>query len=168
MIYAGIGSRLTPPEVLASMATIAANLAHEGWLLRSGHADGADMAFERGCDEHDFDYCDGGSKEIWLPWKGFNGSKSEFILSPSGTVQHDRAMAIASCIHPAWDRCTYTAKMLHARNVLQILGSDFETPVDRVICWTPNAAVVGGTATALRLAQQYDIEIVNLANDPKM
>lgn len=157
MIYCGIGSRSTPPVMLASMATIAANLAREGWLLRSGHADGADKAFEQGCDDA------GGSKEIWLPWRKFNGSDSTFILPQSGPVML-RAWAVAESLHPAWHACSPPARRLHARNVLQILGGDFETPVDRVICWTPNGAIVGGTATALRLAQQYNIEIVNLAN----
>lgn len=142
---------------MASMATIAANLAGEGCLLRSGGADGADKAFEAGCD------LAGGSKEIWLPWRGFNGSKSLLILSDFG-AQCDRAMEIAASVHPAWHRCNDAARRLHARNVLIVLGGDFNTPVDKVICWTPQARVVGGTATALRLAKQYNIPITNLAD----
>lgn len=160
MIYAGIGSRSTPPEVLAQMVAIGKVAAIDGWLLRSGHADGADQAFEEGCD-----YAHG-EKEIWLPWRGFNGSDSQFVLSTmTDDEQRLRAHAIAADIHPAWNRCSVAARRLHARNVLQILGGDFNTPVDRVICWTPAGAVVGGTATALRLAQQHNIEIVNLANE---
>lgn len=155
MIYAGIGSRSTPIEVIDKMIALSSYMATQGHLLRSGAADGADRAFEHGCDNA------GGTKEIWLPWRGFNGSKSDLILPEFG-AQFDRAMALAESVHPAWHRCTSAAVRLHARNVLQILGADFNTPVDRVICWTPNAAIVGGTATALRLAQQYNIEIVNL------
>lgn len=134
----------------------AMQLAKQGWLLRSGGADGADHAFERGCDLAN------GNKEIWLPWPKFNGSDSPFILPRSGPMML-RAWAIAESLHPAWHACSPPARRLHARNVLQILGADFETPVDKVICWTPNGALVGGTATALRLAKQYEIEIVNLA-----
>lgn len=158
-IYCGIGSRATPPEVLSRIRAIAAGLASDGWMLRSGAADGADSAFEAGCDEA------GGSKEIWLPWRGFNGSKSQHILSELSAEQIDRAILIASSIHPAWHNCTFPVKHLHARNVLQVLGVDFNTPVDRVICWTPAGAAVGGTATALRLAQQHNIPITNLATD---
>lgn len=158
MIYAGIGSRNSPPEILAQMETIARVAAVDGWLLRSGGADGADRAFESGCDDV------GGSKEIWLPWRGFNGSKSELIFNQLPRDSVMRALYIAASIHPAWSRCSWVAQRLHARNVLIILGSDFETPVDRVIAWTPEAQLVGGTATALRLAQQRSIEIVNLAN----
>lgn len=159
MIYAGIGSRFTPEDVQINMQWSAEVLASEGWLLRSGAADGADKAFERGCD------IAGGRKEIWLPWKGFNGSKSTFVLPEFGE-RYDRAIAIAASLHPAWDRCTTAAHRLHARNVLQILGSDFETLVHKVICWTLNGAIVGGTATALKLARQHNVEIVNLGSKP--
>jgi predicted Rossmann fold nucleotide-binding protein DprA/Smf involved in DNA uptake len=49
--YAGIGSRSTPPETLPLIESIAARLAEKGWVLRSGGADGADSAFEKGCDQ---------------------------------------------------------------------------------------------------------------------
>jgi predicted Rossmann fold nucleotide-binding protein DprA/Smf involved in DNA uptake len=45
MIYAGIGSRETPKEVLKSMTNYAKELSATGWVLRSGGADGADTAF---------------------------------------------------------------------------------------------------------------------------
>lgn len=48
--YTGIGSRSTPPEVLERLRDLAAALAREGYELRSGAADGADMACEEGCD----------------------------------------------------------------------------------------------------------------------
>jgi hypothetical protein len=139
------------------MATIAHSLAEQGWLLRSGAADGADAAFEHGCDNA------GGDKEIWLPWKGFNGSKSPLYLSALDANTQAKAYHIAMKIHPAWDRCSPAAKSLHARNVLQILGRDLNTPADRVTTWTPGGQWIGGTRTALVLADQYDIEIVNLA-----
>ena len=44
----GIGSRETPPKVLADMDYIAAELASKGWRLRSGGARGADGAFGNG------------------------------------------------------------------------------------------------------------------------
>jgi len=46
--YAGIGSRKTPPDILALMEACAYKLARYGWNLRSGGAPGADQAFERG------------------------------------------------------------------------------------------------------------------------
>lgn len=46
MTYAGVGSRETPPEILAEMTKIANELAAKKYKLQSGGAIGADMAFE--------------------------------------------------------------------------------------------------------------------------
>ena len=70
LLYAGIGSRETPPDILLKMVKIGCHLAKMGWTLRSGGAPGADSAFEKGCD------LGGGDKQIFLPWKGFQGNSS--------------------------------------------------------------------------------------------
>ena len=69
---------------------------------------------------------------------------------------------IASEVHPAWDKCNEWARGMHSRNCHQILGYDLKSPVDAVICWTPNGNVVGGTSTALKLAKDAGIPIFNL------
>ena len=69
---------------------------------------------------------------------------------------------IASEVHPAWDRCNEWARGMHSRNCHQILGYYLQSPVDAVICWTPDGAVVGGTATALKLSMKYNIPVFNL------
>ena len=69
---------------------------------------------------------------------------------------------IASEVHPAWDRCNEWARGMHSRNCHQVLGYDLQSPVDAVICWTPNGAVVGGTRTALMIAMREGIPIFNL------
>jgi hypothetical protein len=161
MIYAGIGSRETPPDILNLMELIGFMMCYEGWTLRSGYAQGADRAFYQG-------YCQApgpGKVEIYIPWEGFNGARSDsqnfFCLN------HPRAMEIAQAFHPAWDRCSPGARTMHARNGYQILGSDLQTPADLVICWTPGAKGGGGTGQALRIARAADILIIDLA-DPAM
>jgi len=149
--YAGVGSRETPPDILEKMNKIAEYLAQHDWLLRSGGADGADKAFEVGCDKAS------GKKEIFLPWKGFNKSASDFY-SPSID-----AFILVSAIHPVWKHLSYGARKLHARNAHQVLGISLNDPVDLLICWTPKGKEVGGTATTLKLAKQYNIKIINLA-----
>ena len=74
---------------------------------------------------------------------------------------------IASEVHPAWDRCNEWARGMHSRNCHQILGYDLKSPVDAVICWTPDGAVVGGTATALKLSMKAGIPIFNLGTKDK-
>ena len=60
------------------------------------------------------------------------------------------------------EACGPYALGMHQRNVHQILGFELNNPVDAVICWTPNGDVVGGTATALKLAMKAGIPIFNL------
>ena len=72
-IYAGIGARALPESVADFFIHLGRELANDGWTLRSGAADGADAAFEKGCD------ISGGVKEIYLPWKEFNGHPSHLF-----------------------------------------------------------------------------------------
>lgn len=74
---------------------------------------------------------------------------------------------IASEVHPAWDNCNEWARGMHSRNCHQILGYDLKSPVDAVVCWTPNGNVQGGTATAIRIAMKYNIPIFNLGRADK-
>ena len=74
---------------------------------------------------------------------------------------------IASEVHPAWDRCNEWARGMHSRNCHQILGYDLQSPVDAVICWTPDGKMVGGTATALKLSMKAGIPIFNLGVSDK-
>ena len=150
MIYTGVGSRETPQDVLIKMRVIGKRLARDGWILRSGGADGADTAFETGCD------LENGRKEIFLPWKGFNGSNSELYEIP--TLAYD----IASEIHPTWSNCKESVRRLHARNVCQVLGYDLDNPSNLVICWTKNGEDVGGTRTSIILARQHNIKVYNM------
>lgn len=150
--YAGIGSRRTPAGVLDTMARIAGFLARRGFVLRSGGAEGADLAFERGADAA------GGDKAIYLPFPAFNANPSP-LHTPSAP-----AMALAERFHPAWHRCSPAARKLHARNGHQILGDDLASPVDFVVCWTEGGRGEGGTGQALRIARAFGIAVFDLGS----
>lgn len=145
-LYAGIGSRETPADVCDRMTRLALVQQQRGFILRSGGAQGADEAFERGA---------GDLKEIWLPWLGWRGHTSKLVPT-------EEAFALAEHFHPAWHRCTEAARCMHARNMHQVLGRDLETPVDYVICWTPDGKASGGTGQAIRVAEHFRIPVLNL------
>ena len=145
--YAGIGSRNTPEEILDVFKSIGSYLATQGMILRSGAADGADHAFEMGCDTMK------GQKEIYLPWKGFNHSSSNLIVSEG------KAFEIAEKYHPYWSNLKDGAKKLQARNSHQVLGQDLNTPASFIICYTKNGKGEGGTGQSLRIAKDYGIPI---------
>jgi len=155
--YTGIGSRETPPEIMGLMETYANQLQSLGYFLRSGGANGADTAFENGA---------GKKKQIYLPWKGFNGRKSKrYDIT-------DEALELAEQLHPYWVNLKNGAKKLMARNCYQVLGEDLETPSEFVICWTSDGCEThkdrknktGGTGQAISLANLAEIKVYNLAN----
>jgi hypothetical protein len=147
--YAGIGSRETPPEINRVMTEAANFLYSHGYVLRSGGANGADSAFEAGVPDDTM-------KEIYLPWKNFNGNKSRlFEIS-------EEALQLASQFHPAWDLLSYGVRKLIARNGYQVLGYDLNTPVSFVLCWTKGGKDIGGTAQAIKIAKSRGIPVFNL------
>jgi len=158
--YAGVGSRETPANILQRIRELAHRLAARGYVLRSGAAEGADTAFEEGCD------AGRGAKEIWLPWRGFNGHADTKLYPTEAHAQ------VAATVHPAWERLSRGPAALHARNIGQVLGADVATPVSFVLCWTRDGCVseatrtrdTGGTATAIVLADRWGIPVFNLAN----
>lgn len=154
-VYAGIGSRETPNKVLRQMEDIAARLRLKGWTLRSGHAPGADQAFEKGA---------GAQAEIYLPWSTFEADVKVAEGAAIHTSPRGEAFEIAAEHHPAWPRLKQGARKLHARNTHIVLGWDkwIDKPVKFVVCWTPNGAPTGGTGQALRIAHHECINVYNL------
>lgn len=145
--YAGVGSRETPHDVCLLFERVATYLAKQNYILRSGGAEGADQAFECGCDKAK------GKKEIYLPWSNFEGSKSKLV------VKDAMAFEIAKNYHPGWEYLSQGAQKLQARNSHQILGKILNNPVEFVICWTKGGKGSGGTGQAIRIARGYEVPI---------
>lgn len=162
--YTGIGSRKAAAGVIQLMQGIARRLAARGFVLRSGGADGADMAFEIGAGD--------GPKEIYLPWRGFKGNRSPLYNLTNSAA----AAEIAATIRPAWPRLKPSVQGLHTRNVHQVLGQDLANPAQFVVCWTPDgaqteqerSAETGGTGTAIALANRRGVQVINLAREGAM
>ena len=157
--YAGIGSRKSPNDVLEIMKKIGRICAKKDFILRSGGAEGADTAFETGCD------LENGKKEIFLPWKGFNNNPSSFH-----TIC-DRAIEIGFQFHPNFFALSDGAQKLMARNSYQVLGKDCRTKSKFVVCYCPldsNGNLTGGTSQAIRIATANKIPVFNLFNKEQL
>ena len=189
--YAGIGSRKTPVLVLRDMGRIATILEGRGYVLRSGGADGADSAFEKGVVEAKH-------KGIYLPWKGFNDNPSALY-----DCYTDRHEGLAREHHPAWESLSPGVRKLMIRNSAQIMGAQppvvltasditdeelqalkdeiekswsdphyavvsecefelLEPQIDFVVCGTLAGPEGGGTGQAIRIAKSFDIPVYNL------
>jgi cytochrome c peroxidase len=138
MIITGIGSRETPKSVCKLFTEIGEEARERGWWVRSGHAEGADYAFEKGAQERCI---------VYLPWEGFN--RQEQLLGISRTQPlRDEVLEIVYK-HEAYAKNLKDAvKLIKSRNVYQVLGEDLSSPSDIVICWTEEGKVVGGTGLA--------------------
>src|SRR3954468_19353399 len=147
-VYAGIGSRRTPPVAGELMLETARLLAARGWTLRTGGAKRADERFLSGCL-----LWEPARFELYLPWPGFSEQAPATLVRPTA-----RAAEIAARYHPAWPRLSGIDRQLHARNVHEILGCNCDEPVSLVMCWTPDGSLdgrgpdSGGTGMALRVA----------------
>jgi hypothetical protein len=161
-IYTGIGSRETPPEILKLMRNIGGTLGKNGWTLRSGHAPGADQAFEEGARAVNVPQL---QLQLFIPWRTFENATRgiEFIVPDEVLPNYEEAQHIASQFHPAWEKCTDGARKLHTRNVYQIAGKDLNTKTNFVVCWTLDGKRGGGTGQTLRLASYLEIPIFDLA-----
>ena len=149
--YTGVGSRSTPPDICLVMTALATWLQTQGWTLRSGHADGADQAFEAGV-LHEED------KDVYLPWRGFNGSPSE-LSTPSA-----QALKTVAEYHPRPQSLSSAATKLMARNAHQVLGTDMQKPSVMLVCWTPAGSGTGGTGQAIRIAHANGIPVYDLGD----
>lgn len=161
--YTGVGSRETPEEILGVMTRLGVYMAQRGLILRSGGADGADTAFEKGCDQ-----VNPKLKQIFLPWNNFSGrsAKETGVIVKIEPVIELQASEIAREIHPAWDTAlTQGAKKLHTRNVYQVLGPNIKEPSMFLVGYAKldkNGEPKGGTRTAIKLAEKFGVRNYNL------
>jgi hypothetical protein len=160
-VYAGIGSRRAPKDILELFEEVAYQLGLRGFSCRSGGADGCDDAFERGARRA---LAQGkGALELYLPWPGFNGRQSAHARPPQ------KAFDIAAGLHPGWPRLGSGPQKLMARNAQQILGADLDWPASFVLCWTPDGCAsaaertreTGGTGQAIAHASGLGIPVYN-------
>lgn len=160
-IYAGIGSRETPPNILNIMTKCAIILAHDGYICSTGAAIGADQAFANGSNIAN------GTAYLHLPWKSYEeewvnsltGDNILYILSRGDSAAYNSV----EDYHPSYEKIKEKSGILalHARNYNILMKPE---KVKFIICWTKNAGYIGGTAQALRIADDFDIPVYNLGN----
>lgn len=160
LAIAGIGSRKSPDNILKEMMAVGVWCREHDIYVYSGHAKGADYAFEEGAGDHCL---------AFLPWSGF--MKELPILGKSMIINPvQQLIDITNKFHPNPSRLSYGGMKLMCRNVCQVLGADLKSPVIAVVCYTSDGKDSGGTGQAIRIATAYSIPILNLRNykDPKV
>lgn len=158
-IYAGIGSRETPSNILSFIGKVSYLLAMKGFILRSGGARGADTAFIEGT----YSARKPRRCEVYVASEK-DGTKWDNVANTVIAEIPSKAFDIASEHHPKFDLLSEYVKRLMARNVMQILGRSLDSAVDFVICYTHDGKDSGGTGQAIRVANTYDVPVFNLYN----
>lgn len=166
LFYAGIGSRDTPPEVMAKMKKIATILERLGFILRSGGAVGADAAFESGV-------LNKNNMNIYLPFTSFNERRHNginYIYVEDFSKDYDEAHK-SLIHHPIGFKLKGSARKMMIRNYFQVCGLLGQSNSKFIICWTKGGANGisvkttwddGGTAQAIRIASSINIPVYNL------
>lgn len=157
LTYAGIGSRNAPITIIRRSSHIAKRLEHQWFVLYTGGAYGCDTAFMAGTQFY----------KCFMPSSYHNGrvANRQDLIDCSNLSNWNEALLLVNKYHPNPLALKPYATALMARNVYCILGEDLQSPVDFVLCWTPNAEDVGGTAQGIRIARDWNIPVFNLAND---
>lgn len=190
--YTGVGSRTSNVEICKLFTYLGAELGNRGWRLRSGHADGPDIHFEEGSPKWlgSDAYSGQLGREIFLPWKKFNGRRQHFdpfsLTDPGEATNrklldalyddegyyvpdthwptYEKAVEIAKSVIPWWDKLKPSHRRMHTRNVYQVLGLLLDTPSKMLVCNAPldgKGEPKGGTRTAIKIAELYDVPVFN-------
>ena len=142
--YAGIGSRKIPLSVCGTITALAEMLAKLHYTLHlNSDAPGADTAFAK-------------------------GASRTFV--PQDATEETRD--IVREVYPNIEQYSVQILDLMARNTFQIFGQNLDTPVDFVLCWTPDGCEshntrtdeTGATGQAISIASLKNIPVINIAN----
>lgn len=148
---AGIGNRKTPPHILDEMVKVGEFCRNSGIYINSGHAEGADYAFERGGLEF---------VTAFVPWSSFNEAELPHLGEKVIIHENERFDSLVRELHPKAEYFRAGTFKLMRRNVPQILGIDGYTPVSAVVCYSVGN---GGTEFSLSIARKFDVPILNMA-----
>ena len=154
--YTGVGSREVPFDTYQLIVRIATELNELGYTLRSGGANGCDSAFEAGGLSN---------SEIFIPWVGFNHRSGTQYIVPNLKREEAVKITIEVIGKSHWNNLSEGAKKLHTRNAYQVLGKDLNSPSRFLVCYTKEGKTVGGTATAIKLAEKFKVPVYNLGTE---
>lgn len=181
--YTGIGARKTPAEIFPIMEDAAYRLARMGYVLRSGKAEGADAAFQRGVEKFQAEVGSGKTTslaEIYIPWKGFKGGAGlldhwDIVLSDIDREYPDQVEMRQEWVrevHDYWEGMTQGVRKMHERNMHQLFGKNLADAYIQkskfVLYWCPETKKgdpKGGTATGVNFAKKMGIRTLNLLHD---
>jgi hypothetical protein len=155
--YAGIGSRTITETEQKQIHKIAKSFAEKDYIVYSGNAEGADIAFQTGSQ---------GKCVLLVPWKNFNKDKYDHSKSLAKFDVGDTVDGNSSTdkFHPNPKSLSQGGRRMMSRNWHQIVGYDQYPKVSFVMCCADQDenGIFGGTGQACRIAKSMNIPIFNI------
>jgi len=171
MTYAGIGSRETPKEVLDVMTKAAEYLDGLGYTLRSGAADGADTAFEKGATKKEIfkGFDPAGETEVKIAHEIHPDLKGAMEASKNKKIKAKLAEgATKQEAEKSGERSAWAVQNLMARNTNQVFGKNLDSTSDFVLFYAKETdnplRPKGGTGQAVEMARRKGIPTINMAD----
>lgn len=167
--WTGVGSRpknLPNSRIEVEMMYVGRLMAEKGWILRSGNADGSDLAFQKGVYSVDPQLT-----EIFLPREGFNSyhnhAGAKYKLLHHEDIEACKPFLEKANMSKEVERMSAWNKAFHYRNVCQVTGKEkycgFDLSNFVVYCAPEEDGVVsGGTRTAVYVARSLAIPTFNI------
>ena len=155
--YVGVGIGDTTNEIKSIVKQITEVLNEANYVLRSDGEQGISSLFIKHAKE----------KEIYLPYKDYNGYESEYHKSTR------EAEYIASRFHPCFYELKIDEKKIVSRYSHVVLGHDLRQPASFIICYTEDkvesvkdkAAYTGILGQVIAIGSAMAIPIYNLAKE---
>lgn len=174
--YTGVGSRETPDDILELMMRFGKVQCDIGLRGRSGLAPGADKAFYLGAQKSErFEEVgfDNFLPNSWMFNKPDYGNvtpnPSKNIFDAKRFDNYEMAQEIACRARGSFNGLGNGGIELHTRNTYQVLGPTLDVPSLGLVCWAMpvgrKGMVKGGTNTAVQIAIEYGVEVINLYKD---
>lgn len=172
-----IGSRGAPEDVLETLRLTGEVLCDNGVAITSGDADGCDLAgYEGAMRSSSFPMV---GARIYLAWSGYQYetrppryADNRIFFDAQKFHNYEHAKQLAFNARGSFEGLGRGGIALHSRNPYQVLLDDLKTPVASVICWAKPVGkkgnVKGGTNTAVRIALDHGVPVINLATDEGM
>lgn len=162
-LFAGIGSRKTPNDIIKIMEIWARYAVLCEYGVSTGAALGADQAFARGAKKAN------GLVHLHLPWAKYEQEFIQQMRNAKGITNvyvynpytHPKAGDSVVYFHPEAQKLKQGPFKLHARNYNILTLPQL---VEHIVCWTPEGKITGGTGQALRIAAYAKIPVYNLGN----
>lgn len=195
-VFAGVGALKTPNGNNHPIGEIMGKMAYQmcyakDWVMTSSGRSGAESFFEQGLYAQNKDPFETGRLKRFIPYLGYNQHTKGVVIAGDDLLSKARKMLMDMEIYPkdkqlprfielegedrnSLSEAEITVAHYHCLNVFLVLQDDLQSPVDMLVCWTPDGAVTkdeyqigvtGSSGIAISLANALGKPVFNMKRE---